>query len=109
NYQILFQEPRLLVPFVNPVWLQYASHKIGRLLVPWALIALFVATLALAPAHPMAAVLLAVQGVFYGLALSGALFDARERLARLAYTFVLMNISAVAGLAAFGRKREVWR
>ena len=29
-------------PFVNPVWLQYLSHKVGRLLVPWALVALFV-------------------------------------------------------------------
>src|SRR5687767_5173283 len=34
NYQILRLEPRLLLPFVNPVWAQYASHKIGRLLVP---------------------------------------------------------------------------
>ena len=26
-------EYRLLIPFLNPVWLQYVSHKIGRLLV----------------------------------------------------------------------------
>jgi cellulose synthase/poly-beta-1,6-N-acetylglucosamine synthase-like glycosyltransferase len=108
NYQILAQEPRLLVPIVNPVWLQYISHKVGRLLVPWALIALFFATLAIAPAHPLAAVVLAAQGVFYGLALGGALFHARERLARLAYTVVMMNISAVAGLAALRRGRGVW-
>ena len=38
NYQILAQEPRLLAPFANPVWLQYLSHKVGRLLVPWALL-----------------------------------------------------------------------
>ena len=38
NYQILAQEPRLLVPILNPVWLQYVSHKIGRLLVPWCLL-----------------------------------------------------------------------
>src|SRR5262249_24965597 len=56
NYQILLQEPRLLVPFVNPVWLQYVSHKVGRLLAPWALLGLFVATLEIAPAHPLAAV-----------------------------------------------------
>src|SRR5262249_32630015 len=29
NVQILGIEPRLLVPFVNPVWLQYMSHKVG--------------------------------------------------------------------------------
>lgn len=109
NYQILLQDPRLLVPFVNPVWLQYLSHKVGRLLVPWALIGLFAATLAIAPAHPLAAVILALQGVFYGLAFGGAVFHARERLARIAYTFVMMNLSAVAGLAALRRGREVWR
>ena len=40
NYQILALEPRLLLPVVNPVWMQYLSHKVGRLIVPWALIAL---------------------------------------------------------------------
>jgi len=109
NYQILVQEPRLLLPFVNPVWIQYVSHKIGRLLVPWALIALFVATLNIAPAHPLAAGVLALQGIFYGLAIAGALFHARERLTRVAFTFVMMNVSAVAGLAALRRGREVWR
>jgi hypothetical protein len=109
NYQILAQEPRLLVPFVNPVWIQYVSHKIGRLVVPWALVALFVSTLVLAPDHLLYAVVLAAQGVFYGLALSGALFEARERLARVAYTFVVMNVSAVGGLLALRRVREVWR
>ena len=43
NYQILAHEPRLLIPFVNPVWLQYVSHKVGRLLVPWALVGAFFA------------------------------------------------------------------
>jgi cellulose synthase/poly-beta-1,6-N-acetylglucosamine synthase-like glycosyltransferase len=109
NYQILLQEPRLLLPFVNPVWLQYVSHKVGRLLAPWALVGLFVATLAIAPGHPLAAVLLALQGIFYGLAISEAVFHARERFARIAYMFVMMNLSAVAGLAALRRGREVWR
>lgn len=109
NYQILAQEPRLLVPFVNPVWLQYVSHKIGRLVVPWALVVSFVSTLVLAPEHVFYAAVLAAQGVFYGLALSGALFDVRDRLARVAYTFVVMNVSAVAGLLALRRVREVWR
>ena len=38
NYQMLALEPRLLVPGRNRVWLQYVSHKLGRLLVPWALL-----------------------------------------------------------------------
>lgn len=109
NYQILGQEPRLLVPFVNPVWLQYLSHKVGRLFVPWALIGLLASSLVLAQAHPIYAVALGLQGIFYGLAISEALFHARERLAGIAFTFVVMNLSALAGLAALRRGREVWR
>jgi hypothetical protein len=109
NYQILAQEPRLLVPVVNPVWLQYVSHKVGRLVVPWALIGLFVSSAVLATAHPIYAVALAAQLAFYALALAGALFAARERVARVAFTFVMMNVSAVAGLLALRRGREVWR
>jgi biofilm PGA synthesis N-glycosyltransferase PgaC len=109
NYQILAQEPRLLIPFVNPVWLQYLSHKVGRLVVPWAMVALLVSSTQLAQVHPFYAAAMAAQGVFYGLALSGAVFEARERLARVAFTFVMMNVSAVAGLLALRRGREVWR
>jgi biofilm PGA synthesis N-glycosyltransferase PgaC len=72
NYQILAQEPRLLVPFVNPVWLQYVSHKVGRLIVPWALAAALVASVVLAFDSWWFTAALAAQGVFYGLALFGA-------------------------------------
>ena len=109
NYQILAQEPRLLVPFVNPVWLQYVSHKIGRLVVPWALLALFASSAVLAPSSVLAAVALALQLGFYGCALLGALLHVRQRVARVAFTFVMMNVSAVAGLVALRRGREVWR
>lgn len=109
NYQILLQEPRLLVPFVNPVWMQYVSHKIGRLVVPWALLALLVSSAALAPAHLIYAAALALQVVFYGFAAAGAVLHARERAARVAFTFVMMNYSAIAGIGALRRGREVWR
>ena len=109
NYQILAQEPRLLLPIVNPVWLQYMSHKVGRLVVPWALLGLFVSTVLLARESVLYAPVLFAHGIFYGLALAGAVFHARERFARVAFTFVMLNVSAVAGLAAWRRGREVWR
>ena len=34
NWQMLALEPRLLAPGLNPVWLQYLSHKVGRLARP---------------------------------------------------------------------------
>ena len=72
NVQILWLEPRLLIPFVNPVWLQYVSHKVGRLLVPYALIALLVASAVLAAEQWIYAAALAGQLAFYALAAYGA-------------------------------------
>lgn len=109
NYQILAHEPRILLPVVNPVWLQYVSHKIGRLVVPWALLGLLAASLALGPWSLLYGSALAAQVLFYGLAAAGAVLHARERPSRVAFTFVMMNYSALAGLAALRRGREVWR
>jgi poly-beta-1,6-N-acetyl-D-glucosamine synthase len=79
NYQILALEPRLLLPFVNPVWLQYISHKLGRLIVPWALLGLFVASVWLSNRHWFYAFASIAQIAFYALAVLGAWFEARER------------------------------
>ena len=109
NYQILAQEPRLLLPFANPVWLQYLSHKVGRLIVPWALMTLFLSSLVLAGTGAFYIVALGVQLAFYVLAATGAALEARERASRVAFTFVVLNFSAIAGLMALRRGREVWR
>jgi poly-beta-1,6-N-acetyl-D-glucosamine synthase len=78
NYQILAQEPRLLLPIANPVWLQYVSHKIGRLLVPWALLGAFVSSLWLTAGSWFYTVAFGAQLAFYGLAALGAWLDVRE-------------------------------
>jgi len=75
NFQLIALEPRLLVPFVNPVWLQFMSHKLGRLVVPYALIALFVASGLLARTSPAYATAFAGQLAFYALAVYGAVLD----------------------------------
>jgi len=89
NVQLLWLEPRLLVPFVNPVWLQFWSHKIGRLAMPYALLALMASSIALASQHPVYALALAAQCAFYLLAGYGACLEwraasraARAQLAR---------------------------
>jgi hypothetical protein len=79
NYQILRLEPRLLLPGVNPVWLQYVSHKLGRLIVPYALVAMLLSSAWLAPGSAVFAVILAAQLGFYGLAAYGAVLDRRGR------------------------------
>jgi cellulose synthase/poly-beta-1,6-N-acetylglucosamine synthase-like glycosyltransferase len=107
NYQIVAQEPRLLVPGLNPVWWQYVSHKIGRLVVPYALVVLLVTSAALAGEGPIYAASLAGLLVVAALAVSGWL-QIRARAARIAFTFVMLNSAAVAGLVALARRRRVW-
>jgi cellulose synthase/poly-beta-1,6-N-acetylglucosamine synthase-like glycosyltransferase len=80
NYQILWLEPSLLLPWRNPVWLQYVSHKIGRLIVPYALLALFFASVALAADHAIYLTALCAQVGFYLLAGWGALLEASDRM-----------------------------
>jgi poly-beta-1,6-N-acetyl-D-glucosamine synthase len=77
NYQVLRQDPRLLVPVVNPVWLQYLSHKVGRLVVPWALLVAFVTNAVLASSSWFYAAALTVQVGFYGLAALGGWIELR--------------------------------
>jgi poly-beta-1,6-N-acetyl-D-glucosamine synthase len=81
NYQILALEPRLLLPWRNPTWLQYLSHKLGRLAVPYAVLANFSASIVLAGTHPFYVLALAAQVSLYLLAGVGALleFAARRR------------------------------
>ena len=88
NYQILSQEPRLLLPIVNPVWLQYVSHKIGRLFVPWALVAWLVSSAALVFEGWVYGAAFGVQALFYGLAAYGGWTEYRaRRSADFAHTF----------------------
>jgi biofilm PGA synthesis N-glycosyltransferase PgaC len=77
NYQLAVLEPRLLVPGLNRVWLQFWSHKLGRLVVPYALVALFVASAALAPGRPFYIAVTTAQVLFYALALYGERLERR--------------------------------
>jgi len=81
NFQILTLEPRLLLPWLNPVWFQYVSHKIGRLLVPYAMLVLIGSSITVADRSSVYAVALAAQCVFYLLAAYGAWLERRDRVA----------------------------
>ncbi len=75
NYQLLARMPALLSPLHNPVWLQFISHKVGRLLVPHFLVLLFVANLfALRGAY---LVLFCLQSAWYIMAFAGSLLSRR--------------------------------
>ena len=114
NYQVLALMPQLLDPIANPSWFETVSHKLLRLVCPWALVGLFLASLAAAldPTAPptsqavMQALVLA-QLAFYLAALVGPIAG---RVAGVARTFVLMHVAAVVGLYRFltGRQPVTW-
>lgn len=107
NYQLV-----QLMPWVlsgqNPVLFRFVSHKLLRLVAPFALAAMFIASLWLKA--PLYRVALILQLAFYGL---GIVAMARllkrgpvARAADAAATFVLLNTAAVVAFANFvsGRK-----
>ncbi len=113
NYQMFAWMPRLLVPFANPSWFETVSHKLLRLVCPWALAALFAASVIGAwgvtslRESPGLAALAAGQVLFYAAASAGA---RAGRVGCLARTFVVLNAAAVVGLWRFlvGAQRVTW-
>jgi cellulose synthase/poly-beta-1,6-N-acetylglucosamine synthase-like glycosyltransferase len=94
NFQLAARAPALLLPWRNPVWLQFLSHKLLRMVVPWMLIGLL-ATPALI-GGPLYGAALAVQTFAYLLALAGLhpAVGRRFRPASAAAAFLLLNAAA---------------
>lgn len=109
-WQLLRLAPWLLGPG-NPIWLHFLSHKVGRLLLPFAMAGFLMAS-PWTPA-PWRYLLLAGQGLFYGLALlDPALAEGHplKRASGPARTFVTLMLAAAAGLRVFWvPARELWR
>jgi biofilm PGA synthesis N-glycosyltransferase PgaC len=76
NYQLLVRLPRVLVPWRNPIFVQFVSHKLARLLVPWALVTLFVSNLFVL--HGFYALTFSIQAAWYLCALLGHVLLKRE-------------------------------
>jgi cellulose synthase/poly-beta-1,6-N-acetylglucosamine synthase-like glycosyltransferase len=109
NYQLLQLAPWLLSA-ENPVRFEFISHKLLRLLVPFALATLLLASLVLP--GPFYRSVLALQAAFYGLSLLAVLRLSRGPLASMAdaaLTFVTLNGAAAMAFVNFmtGRK-PVW-
>ena len=94
NFQLVMRLPQLLLPWSNPIWLQFFSHKLLRLAVPWSLLLMLILS-ALLPGT-IYHVLFFAQLAGYLLALVGANRNvaARLRLASAASSFVVLNTAA---------------
>lgn len=109
NYQLIQLAPWVLGPS-NPLRFEFISHKLLRLLAPFALAAALFASLLLSP--PFYRLVLVLQLGFYALSLAAMMKIAMGPLARVAdaaRTFVILNGAALVAFVNFvtGR-RAVW-
>ena len=111
NYQAMARHPWMFSPLHNPLWLQFMSHKVFRLVAPYAMVIVLATSLLLArqPFYFAAAV---AQVAFYLMAAGGMLLPRlrRSRLVSFSAVFVEMNLAAVVGLYRYvaGRAEVRW-
>ncbi|MGD0793007.1 MAG: glycosyltransferase family 2 protein [Terriglobales bacterium] len=109
NYQLLQLAPWLLSS-QNAIRFEFVSHKLSRLAVPFALLALLIASMFLP--QPLYRAALGAQLAFYALslaALAGVKIGPLSRIADPARTFVVLNSAAMVAFINFVRGRKaVW-
>ncbi|MDF4003994.1 glycosyltransferase family 2 protein [Luteibacter sp. PPL201] len=109
NYQLVQQAPWLLMPWSNPLWFRFVSHKVLRLFAPWLIVAFTVGCGLLFNRHPMYAS--GFLGVVFA-AFAVALARLRPTLGRwlplrIAVAFFYLNLFAAQALVAFARHRRL--
>ncbi|MBN1270297.1 MAG: glycosyltransferase family 2 protein [Kiritimatiellae bacterium] len=112
NAQFIKLFPAWLLPWRNPIWFQFVSHKMSRLLSPFLLALLFAANVVLVR-DAFYVVLLVGQAAFYALAAVGALARGPGRGPRALgapLVFVSLNFTILLALwdACRGRFRAAW-
>ncbi|MGD0437694.1 MAG: glycosyltransferase family 2 protein [Bryobacteraceae bacterium] len=110
NIQQLGEIGGLLFPPRPLELLFFVSHKLFRLLVPFAMLAALAADVCLLPSAPYSA-LLAVQIMFYVLAGCGVLWRLRPRILMLPFYFSMINAATFFGLyhALTHRRGLAWK
>jgi len=111
--QLIINQPHWLLPWRNPIWWEFVSHKLARLVSPLLLAVVLIANACLA-GHPLYRGLLIAQMGFYGSALIGMAFQRSGRQSRsfgLPLMFLALNATTVAALwdAVRGHFRPAWQ
>jgi cellulose synthase/poly-beta-1,6-N-acetylglucosamine synthase-like glycosyltransferase len=111
NFQLVARLPSLLSPFHNPLWFSFISHKLLRLMAPWAMLAMLL-TGALLDGVLYRAALLA-QVAFMVVALIGICGgrSLRWRFASVAAAVLVLNAAAFAAFWVWisGNTHRAWK
>ena len=108
NFQFVGLRPGVLLPWRNPIWVQLVSHKLARLVVPWALLGLFVACIL--GEGWVYDFTLAAQGLGYALAIVGLLTGRGGKPCSAASSFLVLNAAAWVAFWVWisGRAGRTW-
>jgi biofilm PGA synthesis N-glycosyltransferase PgaC len=108
NYQLLRMAPWLLSA-KNPIRFEYISHKLCRLIVPFALIGIILSSCFLSGFYRIPLVMLIGVGALGVLAFVRVPVRILSLVTDMAITFVLLNTAAIVALFYFSvGKKEVW-
>lgn len=111
NFQLVARCPALLAPWRNRLWIQFASHKLARLAVPWLVIGMLVTSALLGDSMFYRLALIAqLIGLLVGCAGLHPAVASRSRLASVGASFLVLNAAAWVGFWtwAFGRAGRSW-
>lgn len=112
NAQLIALFPRWLVPWRNPIWFSFVSHKMARLASPLLLAAMLLTNIGAVVCGPVYSTLLILQCVFYVFAAAGRASKGRRRsVFGLPFLFMALNAATFLGVldALRGRVRPAWR
>jgi glycosyltransferase involved in cell wall biosynthesis len=111
NFQLVWLLPTSLLPWRNPVWPAWISHKLLRLLVPWAMLVMLACSVFLDDTKYR--VFLAAQLVAYCLGMLGLIPAVGGRFKPLGAAASLLVLNAAAWLGFWvwisGRAGRTWR
>lgn len=108
NYQLMRQLPWLLSIRQNPLFIQFVSHKVARLVMPFSLIVLLVSSFFLP--LPERAWLIALQLSFYGYALFGYIapqLSTKLPLISTCISFCSLNLAALVAAWKYFTTKDI--
>ena len=110
--QLIVNQPRWLLPWRNPIWWEFTSHKIARLFSPLLMAIALFANVMLAHQSQFFLLLL-IQALFYTSAVAGwtSQRSGHGRWLGVSLMFVSLNVTTAVALwdAVRGRYRAAWQ
>lgn len=113
NWQLLAYRSQLLNPFLNPIWLQFVSHKVLRLFAPLFLVSIFLTSFGLSAENMSFLWFFYLQLVGFLIILLANYIPQLMgiKLIRITHSFLILMVFTVSGFWMFvtGKHLTIWK